>query len=1046
MAAETSQSRSLLFSDGSSNKFWNIELDGTSHTVRFGRVGTDGQTRTKDFDSEEDAKKSYDKLVAEKLKKGYEDPDGDSSDTKAVSTKSKTTIKKTTQTAATKKKSTKKDEVKASIAKSAVSKAEVDLNVTHEIDLEARDWFRATFRSNTPLERGEPAPFDQEDCVRRLSKLKTAVYGWVVRWSDLKLPEVLSPEEAHFWFDVTTKPRNREDPMKDFAAQFSKQTYTGKIDLETALETIASQNRHADGSVDYVSLALANLVTPQEYCEIVLRLPEYMKENDSYETSPVLWRLISGFNTYVLPYLTEQQITKLRKLISKSLDPTCTPAVFSEMYPPGHYLAASLGMHDAVLEITSNWSDDLYQENEYFAHYQKPQDIVVGLGSAELVEAEWRRLKLEIQSEKQLRAFLACTEFAALDYVAQSVNKQPNKESCESLLKVFTLVRAPEAALPMLECKLSCKLPAVARDWLDKYVGNAVTGLLEVAAGRGKLADEALDYLRTTKRKGYESVIVAALKKADKSEVSAKIQSEVIDREEKTFEPLDAKSTPKWLAKELAALDTLKPRKVPGWASAAMLPPLVVGDHCLNDEQVTTLVQVLVATPSTERHPLLVAVRENVTPMVRDEFAWKLFQQWSGDGCVSKEKWAMGAIGHLGDDSSVLKLTPMIRVWPGESQHQRAVFGLQCLRAVGSTTALMQLSSIGQKLKFKGLKAKAQEFVQEIANERGLTRHELEDRVVPECGLDENGCREFSFGPRSFSFVLGSDMKAMIRDAKGKVRPNLPSPGVNDDQDEAAQSVAEWKLIKKQIKEVATLQAGRLEQAMVTGRRWSVKDFETLLVKHPLLTHLVQKLIWLGYDEKGKQIVSFRVTEERDYADADDNAIKLDNVASIGVAHPLEMTEQERSRWGEVMSDYEIISPFPQLGRPVYTLEKGEDKTDDLTRLHGIKLAAPTMVFTLEKLGWVRGVAMDGGCFDEYSKQFPGADATAVVHYDGVVGMGYIDPDEILTTDSIHFCKGIRSPSVYGWNSEKKLKLSKVPPIVISEVIADLQVLKSKVK
>ena len=67
----TKDSRSLVFSDGSSHKFWKIELDGSSHTVTFGRVGTAGQTQTKDFGTEDAARKAYDKLVAEKTKKGY---------------------------------------------------------------------------------------------------------------------------------------------------------------------------------------------------------------------------------------------------------------------------------------------------------------------------------------------------------------------------------------------------------------------------------------------------------------------------------------------------------------------------------------------------------------------------------------------------------------------------------------------------------------------------------------------------------------------------------------------------------------------------------------------------------------------------------------------------------------------------------------------------------------------------------------------------------------------------------------------------------------
>jgi predicted DNA-binding WGR domain protein len=59
------------FSEGSSNKFWEITLDGSSFTTTYGRIGTDGQTSLKEWDSDEKAKKEYDKLVAEKVKKGY---------------------------------------------------------------------------------------------------------------------------------------------------------------------------------------------------------------------------------------------------------------------------------------------------------------------------------------------------------------------------------------------------------------------------------------------------------------------------------------------------------------------------------------------------------------------------------------------------------------------------------------------------------------------------------------------------------------------------------------------------------------------------------------------------------------------------------------------------------------------------------------------------------------------------------------------------------------------------------------------------------------
>ncbi len=63
----------LEFSSGSSNKFWTIELQGKSHTVTFGRLGTDGQGQIKEFNTDELAKRSFDKLVSQKLKKGYKE-------------------------------------------------------------------------------------------------------------------------------------------------------------------------------------------------------------------------------------------------------------------------------------------------------------------------------------------------------------------------------------------------------------------------------------------------------------------------------------------------------------------------------------------------------------------------------------------------------------------------------------------------------------------------------------------------------------------------------------------------------------------------------------------------------------------------------------------------------------------------------------------------------------------------------------------------------------------------------------------------------------
>ncbi len=63
--------RHFEFIGGSSQKFWEISITGSSFTVRFGRIGTAGQSQTKAFADEARALREAEKLVAEKVKKGY---------------------------------------------------------------------------------------------------------------------------------------------------------------------------------------------------------------------------------------------------------------------------------------------------------------------------------------------------------------------------------------------------------------------------------------------------------------------------------------------------------------------------------------------------------------------------------------------------------------------------------------------------------------------------------------------------------------------------------------------------------------------------------------------------------------------------------------------------------------------------------------------------------------------------------------------------------------------------------------------------------------
>ena len=55
--------RTFQYSDAKSHKFWNIDVQGTSFTVTFGKIGTAGQTQTKTFPTPAKAQAEADKLI-----------------------------------------------------------------------------------------------------------------------------------------------------------------------------------------------------------------------------------------------------------------------------------------------------------------------------------------------------------------------------------------------------------------------------------------------------------------------------------------------------------------------------------------------------------------------------------------------------------------------------------------------------------------------------------------------------------------------------------------------------------------------------------------------------------------------------------------------------------------------------------------------------------------------------------------------------------------------------------------------------------------------
>jgi Domain of unknown function (DUF4132) len=587
----------------------------------------------------------------------------------------------------------------------------------------------------------------------------------------------------------------------------------------------------------------------------------------------------------------------------------------------------------------------------------------------------------------------------------------------------FHLVKAPEAAPYVLELMLAFKAPSMARQWLHNHPKHAIAGLVPVAAGTGKLAETAQTFLLATKRKGYGAFIQACLAQENEM-IATKIRTMVLDIEES---PLDEQTTPDWLKQALSEQSVVKKVKLPSWLDIAELSPLRLDQYCFNLAQTQMVLTALKHSTLTEPHPLIGVLKKHLSASTLEAFAWSVFESWIyEDASPAKENWTLIAVGLLGQDTSVFKLAPFIRLWPGLSHHKRAVLGLECLRTIGTDTALMQIYSIGQTVRFKGLKTKAQECMETIAQSRNLTRDQLEDRIVPDCGLDERGSRTFDYGSRQFSVVLGAELQPLIRDSKGMLKPNLPKPNAKDDGEKAAQAIAQWKLLKKQIQEVTKTQSDRLKRAMIDGRRWSSEEFETLLVRHPLMTNLAKRLVWGEFDSTGKLIATFRVTEDNTYADAEDCSVVLKDIAQVGALHPAKLSPELRAVWGELLSDYEIFQPFRQIDRTVHTLDPTEQTQNILTRFENTPMSSMIAVAMLKKAHWTPFYNEAKG-IQGYYKAFPYAGVTAVL--ESPIS-AYVDR---ATLDRCYFVSRLSSETTL--DADNAGLLENIDPVVTSEVL-----------
>ncbi|WP_188547502.1 DUF4132 domain-containing protein [Rhodococcoides trifolii] len=570
------------------------------------------------------------------------------------------------------------------------------------------------------------------------------------------------------------------------------------------------------------------------------------------------------------------------------------------------------------------------QQSQYFKD-TKPQDLhewyalttfLIGPEDvARKLLSEWPGTTL-----KEPLRVVARFELEALPFMLRMARAHPG--AAAPYLMPFVDLDVARLHATMFATRKNLRKPALA--WLVRHADDAVTLLMPDAIGPlGAQRDHAEAALRglasaTTR----ETVIEGARQFGPEAVTAAKT---IVD-----FDPLQM------LPKRIP--------RTPPWVDIEWLPPILVSDRAakLPTTAVANILTMCAIGTVDAPYAGLETVNDFCDRASLASTMWEVFERWWGDGAPSKDNWAIMALGWLGDDSVVSKLAPLIRRWPGESGTARAQLGLDALAALGSSRALTELDHIARNMKFKSLKSGAAQRVAEVAESLGLDREQLADRIVPDLDLASDGTMTFEYGTRSFTVGFNEALVPYVVDDSGKKSASLPKPKSGDDAVLAEESKQKFAALKREAKTVAAEQVKRLNRSMVIGRRWSPDEFRTYVLGHPLMIHVARRLLWASFDGTSPAVV-FRVAEDSTLADIDDSTVELPD-GPIGLVHPAHIPDTVGT-WSDVFADYEILQPFPQLGRAVRDPLPGDFDGTGLSRFTGVT-ATPSQALRLTYRGW----------------------------------------------------------------------------------------------
>ena len=309
----------------------------------------------------------------------------------------------------------------------------------------------------------------------------------------------------------------------------------------------------------------------------------------------------------------------------------------------------------------------------------------------------------------------------------------------------------------------------------------------------------------------------------------------------------------------------------------------------------------------------------------------------------------------------------------------------------------------------------ARSLAEAAAAEHGWSPAELGDRTVPTVGFSDDGLLHLSYGDREFLGRLTPGLTVSLSDADGRPRKTLPPPRKSEDPEVVAEARARLASARKELRAVLDAQTRRLYEAMCAGRTWPLARWRELLATHPLLRHLVARLVWTA---SGEGLVTFRPTEDGVLLGVDDAGVELADDVGVRLAHGTLLGPGQVEAWRAHLADYQVDPLFDQFSAPAVDVDAGQTTIQDGA---GRRVVARDLRRAAQARGYER--ASTRYRYRELTKDFPDLGLRSVIDLDGADAW---DEGQTTTTGTLTLRRAGRP-----------VPLDQVPPVLLAECYAD---------